>query len=279
MAVLSGLLLLLAPLVGLTGIILFIVRKSKKADRLSNVFRGRYFFAGGFLMFFVGLIGLVAFTDSSELAGSFEEGLDAAETEVENSSEDVTAVEELSNDDLSTENVIESEDTSSKAEIEEENDSLPYAIMFEDHASYASDNQIEMHDKSIDFINENEVLFSEDASAEEIFSDADEVDTRELTKSLSNHYGNHYQINGTVIEIEEEEMPSAILTYIHILDENFNSITAILYKEAEGVFENDDITLTGTPLGAYSFENVSGGHTNAIFFAATHAEHYEVEIE
>ncbi|MBX0319792.1 hypothetical protein [Shouchella clausii] len=74
MEALSILLILLSPILGITGIILFFIRKTKKIDRLSNVLRGRYFFIAGFVTLFIGVFGIVSVSDTNEMASSFEEG-------------------------------------------------------------------------------------------------------------------------------------------------------------------------------------------------------------
>lgn len=74
MEALSILLILLSPLLGITGIVLFFIRRTKKTDRLSNIWRGRYFFIAGIVTLFIGVFGIVSVSDTNEMASSFEEG-------------------------------------------------------------------------------------------------------------------------------------------------------------------------------------------------------------
>ncbi|WP_139236946.1 hypothetical protein [Paenibacillus sp. 453mf] len=66
-----------------------------------------------------------------------------------------------------------------------------------------------------------------------------------------------------MITIQEEETETGTIAFVHILDDDFNSITGYYFGSTGDILEGDTVRLRGVPTAAYSFANIGGGTTNA----------------
>ncbi|KAA9008463.1 hypothetical protein F4V43_00850 [Paenibacillus spiritus] len=89
------------------------------------------------------------------------------------------------------------------------------------------------------------------------------VTSKHLQKNITPYLGKMISITGDVISIEETETDIGTVAYVHIVDDNFNSITGIYAGSTGDILEDDLVRLRGVPTASYSFDNVSGGTTNA----------------
>ena len=95
------------------------------------------------------------------------------------------------------------------------------------------------------------------------------VSSRHLFKNINPYLDTMVTVSGYVLEITEEESAYGTIAFIHIIDENDNSITGIYNNETGDILDGDDVTLRGVPISSFSFDNVGGGTTNAILLATS----------
>lgn len=147
-----------------------------------------------------------------------------------------------------------------------------YVFYLEYDVPGLTEGQLELPEEAAGYIKDNAIYFSPDGNLEEIKDIAEYVDFKELDKNVKPHLNKMLSISGSVISIEEDEIEGVPYTMIHLLDDDFNSYTAIMYKHAEGIYSDDVVNLYGTPIGKYAFSNVSGGFTNAILIVGAEVE-------
>jgi|GEM_PF-3338089 len=125
------------------------------------------------------------------------------------------------------------------------------------------------------YIVDNYTLFPAKTAAE-IQSAKSKVDTsittKHLAKNLQPYYDKMVQFTGQVISVEEQNTDLGTIAYIHILTQDGDSVTAVYMNSTGDLLEGDSATIIGVPTVVYSFENVSGGHTNAILLSASYVE-------
>lgn len=124
-----------------------------------------------------------------------------------------------------------------------------------------------MDQKSYDFIVKNYALFPAKNESKVVKLVDKTVTTKHLNKSLNSYLDKFIKITGDVVQIEEIEPDFGLIAVVHIIDENSNSIMGIYPAKSGDIFEGDFVSLIGVPIANYSFENVSGGYTNATFMA------------
>ncbi|MEK4196034.1 hypothetical protein NYE59_23355 [Paenibacillus sp. FSL L8-0323] len=126
-----------------------------------------------------------------------------------------------------------------------------------------------MDQSSYDVIVKNYMLFpaTEKTKVNSLIDKS--VTTKHLNKSLSSYLNKFVEISGDVIEIEENETDIGMTAIIHINDENGNSVMGVYPGKSGDIFEGDSATITGVPIANFSFENVSGGYTNATLLATS----------
>ncbi|GAA0386651.1 hypothetical protein [Paenibacillus motobuensis] len=104
-------------------------------------------------------------------------------------------------------------------------------------------------------------------------SEADaSITTKHLFKNINPYLDKMVTISGYVIDIEEEEADYGTIADIHIMDEYGNSVVGIYLSSTGDILEDDYVTMTGVPTEIYSFDNISGGVTNAVFFTVSTIE-------
>lgn len=157
------------------------------------------------------------------------------------------------------------EDIKPNAELDTQN----FLLHVDYLTTMASNGYLELSEKGESFITENIDLFINQNSEtqDKAKSLAVDIDVRELNKSSSKFLDTFVEFEGFIVEIIEDYYDEfTILTYAHVMDYDFNSYTVFMFGSAEGILEDDDVIFYGLPLGGYSFENVSGGYTNANLF-------------
>lgn len=124
-----------------------------------------------------------------------------------------------------------------------------------------------MDQKSYDFIVKNYSLFPAKNKAEVTKLVDKSITTKHLNKSLSQYLDKFIQVTGQVIQIEESETDIGFITIVHVLDENGNSLVCVYPGQSGDIFEGDIASVIGVPITSYSFDNISGGFTNATLLA------------
>lgn len=77
------------------------------------------------------------------------------------------------------------------------------------------------------------------------------------------------KVTGTVIQVQEEETDFGTVATVHIMDEAGNSLIGYYNNSTGDILDGDDVTMRGVPTAVYSFDNISGGTTNAIMLAVS----------
>ena len=86
----------------------------------------------------------------------------------------------------------------------------------------------------------------------------------EKSIKLSDVSSSFISVKGTVISIEETSQDGPTISNTDIIDTEGNIYSYISYKSSGDILDGDAVEFWGTPLGVYSFDNVSGGLTNPI---------------
>lgn len=94
-----------------------------------------------------------------------------------------------------------------------------------------------------------------------------------LAKSAKKYSDKLFNVYGVVTDVDESDDGS--ITYIHIQDYDSNSYIAY-YLGSIDIFEKDTVTGYLLPLDNIQFENVGGGYTDAVVFAAAYLEKQEI---
>jgi hypothetical protein len=95
------------------------------------------------------------------------------------------------------------------------------------------------------------------------------VTSRHISKSITPYLDKLVQVKGDVVEIEEENTEFGPIAIIHVRDENDNSYVGLYMGSTGDILENDHVLIRGVPTTLFSFPNVSGGSTNAIFLSVS----------
>lgn len=132
-----------------------------------------------------------------------------------------------------------------------------------------------MDDVTYKYIVDNYTLFpaKNDVDIQTVKSKVDtSITTKHLAKNIQPYYDKMVQFTGRVISVEENNTDLGTIAYIHIMTQDGDSITAVYMNSTGDLLEGDTATIIGVPSVAYSFQNVSGGHTNAILLSASLVE-------
>ena len=151
-----------------------------------------------------------------------------------------------------------------------------YADAFKEDILILTEDQAELSQESYDFIVANYSLFP--ATTDETIAEAKgKVDTSVTIKHLNKNPQPYFQtmtsFQGSVVSIEETPLENGeVVAVIHVLDDEWNSYQVLMYKSTGDILEEDSVQFWGVPVGASSFENVSGGATNVQNFFGSHIE-------
>ncbi len=129
-------------------------------------------------------------------------------------------------------------------------------------------------DQAASFITAHPDFFPGNASNTGAMSDATNYDVTYpmLAKSAKKYSDKLFNIYGYVTDVEESDDGS--MTYIHIIDADSNSYIAY-YLGSIDIYKEDTVTGYLLPLDNVQFENISGGYTEAVVFAAAYIEKQE----
>ncbi|MGN1144320.1 MAG: zinc ribbon domain-containing protein [Anaerovoracaceae bacterium] len=95
-----------------------------------------------------------------------------------------------------------------------------------------------------------------------------ELDYQHVAKAPSKYQDTLMWISGDVIDIEEAEIEGNTITAFHVYDYDGKSYMVYHLGELENVFEDSWVWAYVLPFGMTSFENLSGGYTEAIICAS-----------
>jgi hypothetical protein len=150
-----------------------------------------------------------------------------------------------------------------------------YANLAKDLIPEFTDKNLELDDKTFDFISNHSKLFPaktpEDIQQVKNLTDTT-IESKHLNKNVSPYLDKMVVFSGSVVNIEENKVGDESITLVHILDDDLQSYQILLFKPADNVFEDDQVKFWGVPVGPSSFDNVSGGTTNTQFFVGADLE-------
>ncbi len=130
----------------------------------------------------------------------------------------------------------------------------------------------ELDEKTYNYIIDHNNLFP--ATTIELKKEAEslvdtEVTSRHIFKNITPYLEKMIKVSGYVAQIEEDETDIGTVAEIHIIDENGNSMIGIYFGSTGDILDGDFVTMRGVPSAIYSFDNISGGITNAVLLAAS----------
>lgn len=96
------------------------------------------------------------------------------------------------------------------------------------------------------------------------------VQPKHINKNISKYHATMIQDKGTVMSIEEEEIPEmGTLSVLHV-DNDEDDSYQVVYLGALDIYEDDTVEFVGVPTLLSGFDNVSGGYTNSIIIAGSY---------
>lgn len=183
--------------------------------------------------------------------------------------------EESTGTDKNSETVT-SETKSASNETKKASKNSLIAKSFEEDIKIISEDSLELTKESYEFIVKNYNLFPANSKKEiaEAKKKADSsISAKQLNKNAQPYFKKIATFQGTVITIEENPLENGVtVSLVHVMDDDMNSYQVLLYKSTGDILEEDRVRFWGVPVGASSFENVSGGTTNIQNFLGSHIE-------
>ncbi|TQK75320.1 hypothetical protein FB479_101935 [Brevibacillus sp. AG162] len=96
------------------------------------------------------------------------------------------------------------------------------------------------------------------------------VQPKHINKNISKYHATMIQDKGTVLSIEEEEIPEVgTISVLHVVNDEEDSYQ-VVYLGALDIYEDDTVEFVGVPTLLSGFDNVSGGYTNSIIMAGSY---------
>ncbi|MFF0826172.1 hypothetical protein ACFYU8_04820 [Brevibacillus sp. NPDC003359] len=96
------------------------------------------------------------------------------------------------------------------------------------------------------------------------------VQSKHINKNISKYAGTMIQDKGTVLSIEEEEIPEmGTLSVLHVINDQEDSYQ-VVYPGGLDIYEDDTVEIVGVPTLLSGFDNVSGGYTNSIIIVGSY---------
>lgn len=136
-----------------------------------------------------------------------------------------------------------------------------------------TENHIKLSDKSYDYIVKNYKWFpaKENSAISSVKKAEDSAITiKHLNKNATPYLNKIVSFTGTVVSVEESDDSNLSLT--HVMTDDGDSFQIIMFKSTKDILEDDRVQFWGEPLGASSFENVSGGTTNVQVIFGSHMQ-------
>ncbi|EJL22807.1 hypothetical protein [Brevibacillus sp. BC25] len=96
------------------------------------------------------------------------------------------------------------------------------------------------------------------------------VQPKHINKNISKYHASMIQDSGTVLSIEEEEIPEiGTFSVLHVVNDEEDSYQ-VVYLGALDIYEDDTVEFVGVRTLLSGFDNVSGGYTNSIIIAGSY---------
>jgi len=185
-----------------------------------------------------------------------------------------------SNETNSTETTEESNTQEETSEMEQSQESEAEATTTSFADGVNSDlllvtgDQLELSQESSDFITTNKDLLpaTTDENIEKVKGLVDtSISYKLLNKNVAPYLSKFTTFSGYVVSVEENQLENGeTVSLTHVIDDESNSYQVLMYKSTGEILEEDSVQFWGVPLGASSFENVSGGTTNVQNFLGSH---------
>lgn len=258
MTVLGGLGLFAVPVLLIIALIAFF-RKTGTASKWFKV-------SGG--VFVAAILILIFFSEDSGVP------VEEASTSTEVKADEV----EEGNEEPATEETAKAEkDAKEKEEKQKAEEGYSkLADSFINDLKLITEEQLALSDESYTFIVENHSIFPalNNSDIEQAKSLADSsITAKHLNKNAQPYFQKIATFQGTVISVEESPAEvSETVSLTHVMDNEGQSYQVFMYKGTGEILEEDSVRFWGTPVGASSFENVSGGFTNVQVFLGSHVE-------
>lgn len=150
---------------------------------------------------------------------------------------------------------------------EKETATLGYTDLLAKDIPWITENSLTLSETSRTYIDKNEALFSAKKKSDIAKLKKKEdttITSKHLNKNVKPYLEKVVSFKGTVISVEENTERDEPFSYVHVYDEAGQSYSYLTYQTTGDILEEDTVQFWGVPLGVYSFENVSGGATNAI---------------
>ncbi|KAB7671675.1 hypothetical protein [Bacillus sp. B1-b2] len=251
-------------LIGVFGLVFFAITGIISTIKKDGASKKKFKFAGGsFALVIVGFIVIGSSSDPDDTVKT---------TSAEEPSTVQTEMTEEEKTSSEAEDKQKAEEANAKAE---ENAKQRYALMAQLYLPALTDKVVELSDRGFNFIVGNYNLFpaisQEDIDKAKSITDTT-ISSKHLNKNVDPYLETMTTFEGSVVSIEESTQDDETITIIHLIDDDFQSYQLLLFKSAGEVFEDDVVRFWGLPVGASSFENVSGGTTNVQVFLGSHVE-------
>ncbi|BCC16562.1 hypothetical protein BCM0075_1332 [Bacillus cereus] len=157
-----------------------------------------------------------------------------------------------------------SKDTSKQNTTKNKN---PKIDTYKKFVSSLTDQQSSLSETSINFINGHSNLFPTKTDAD-VNSAQNLIDHsigyKHLDKNITPYLEKLINVNGTVVDTKEDTFNNEIITYVHILTDDYESFELVFSGNLKDIFKESYVTAVGLPLCTNSFSNVSGGTTKSI---------------
>lgn len=161
----------------------------------------------------------------------------------------------------------ESTDNNKSKNKEDQPNLIGYSKLLAQDVPLITNETLQLQKKSYLYIQNNESLFSgkKQSDIAKLKSQEDaSITSKHLNKNAIPYLEKIVSFQGEVISVEENTDRDEPFSYVHVYDEAGQSYSYLTYQTTGDILEGDWVQFWGTPLGKYSFENVSGGFTNAI---------------
>ncbi|RAW13686.1 hypothetical protein DC345_18020 [Paenibacillus taichungensis] len=227
-----------------------------------------------FTMVFALVAVLSACGDTKENSSSQASQTDTKQTEIEAENQKLKEEAEALKKELAEKEASEVETAATEVSKETQEPETKSAVTAE-MMSLVVPNLVEggaVDQKTYDYLVKNADLFpavtaeTKKAATKEVDS---KITSKHLFKNITPYLDKMVKVTGTVVQVQEEETDFGTVASIHIMDESGNSLIGYYNNSTGDILDGDDVTMRGVPTAVYSFDNISGGTTNAIMLAVS----------